>query len=132
MDKNRYYDPFKIVDVVNCEKVTDKTVHNIRAYLKGADKIKQVIDNTPFLIGKDQSKVNMCINNNVISRIHAKIIYKNNEYYILDMDSKNGTFVNGNKISSKEERILQSGAIIRIANTEISFYKCIDGDEYMG
>lgn len=50
--------------------------------------------NFPFIIGKMTDNVNMVIDNPMISRIHAKIYLKENHYYIEDMNSSNGTYIN--------------------------------------
>ena len=46
-----------------------------------------------------------------VSRMHAAIAYQPNEYAILvcDLNSSNGTFVNGQKLRPEEFRILQHG-----------------------
>ena len=55
----------------------------------------------------------------VISRHHAKIIYDSNEWYIIDMTSLNGTFVNDIKVGKSR---LADGDTIQFggaANTSI-------------
>lgn len=53
-----------------------------------------------------------------ISRRHAKIIMERNRYRIEDLDSRNGTFVNDNKIKSQ---ILNDGDIIRLGQSFLRF-----------
>lgn len=48
----------------------------------------------PYIIGKMKDNVNMVISHPMISRIHAKIYFKENHYYIEDMNSSNGTYIN--------------------------------------
>ena len=47
------------------------------------------------------------INLPTVSRIHAKIRRKEEEYYLTDMNSRNGTAVNGRLLLPEEEYRLQ-------------------------
>lgn len=51
-----------------------------------------------------------------ISSHHAEIILKGNEVLIRDLDSTNGTFINGEKIS---EAVLKPGQILRLGMVEM-------------
>ena len=53
-----------------------------------------------------------------VSRRHARIIYKNEEYQVEDMDSTNGVYVNGIKV---ERCILRQHDIIEIGGVKIQF-----------
>ncbi len=60
------------------------------------------------------------IRDDSISRRHAEIAKRDNQFFIRDLGSTNGTFVNGEKISS--ERQLRSGdAIVLGGNTVLRF-----------
>lgn len=61
-------------------------------------------DKFPFLIGKSRLKCDYVIDQNVISRVHAKIIKKNNTFFIEDMDSTNKTFNKWKKTRAGKER----------------------------
>lgn len=74
----------------------------------------------PCTIGSSKSGVSLHIPNNAISRIHAVIQWTDQGYVIRDMDSTNGTFVNGKRIS-REETSLNTGDIIQLANEEFVF-----------
>ncbi len=66
-------------------------------------------DKAEVIIGRAQS-VDIVINDNIVSRKHAKITTKDGSYYIEDLKSTNGTFVNGKKISQKQ-KILKTDEI---------------------
>jgi len=53
-----------------------------------------------------------------ISRAHARIMRKGAEYWILDLQSKNGTFVNGHRVK-EEKRRLKHGDIIELGRTVV-------------
>lgn len=52
------------------------------------------------------------------SRLHAMVFYDSAGVGILDLVSKNGTFVNGKEV---ESRLLQKGDVIEIGETKIQF-----------
>lgn len=55
----------------------------------------------------------------LISKEHAKIVFKNDSYYIQDLDSRNGTFVNEHTVS---ESILKSGDRVRLGTIPMYFH----------
>ena len=76
------------------------------------------IEGRDFVIGKKQEKVDGVIaGNTAVSRIHCKIIYRDGHYYIIDLGSSNGTFLNGSRVTTTP-LLIQIGSKIRIANVE--------------
>ena len=59
-----------------------------------------IIDQNEIIVGRDETS-DIQIDNIAVSREHATIIKGPNYYFIEDMQSKNGTFVNGKKINKK-------------------------------
>lgn len=76
---------------------------------------------TPFLIGKQEGLVDFVLDGESISRIHAKIDREGNEYRITDLNSTNGTFVNGRLLETNETVMLQIGDELFIANFAFIF-----------
>ena len=75
-----------------------------------------------FRIGKERSFVDYFIGDNAaISRSHANIITRNNEYFVVDTNSTNHTYVNGEMIQSNGEVKLNHGDKVRLANDEFEF-----------
>lgn len=56
-----------------------------------------------------------------ISHFHAKIACEGQEYYLEDLNSTNGTFINEETLSYKERRQLKSNDIIRFADVKYRF-----------
>ena len=54
----------------------------------------------------------------VLSRRHCVITQDNNKFYVADLKSKNGTYLNGQRIEKTE---LEDGDIIRVGNTRFEF-----------
>ena len=62
------------------------------------------------------------LDNNTISRYHFSIALENGITYITDLDSVNGTFVDGVKLNGNERRQLFDGEEILIGNLRIIFH----------
>jgi len=79
---------------------------------------RKVVSNDNFSIGK--SKVNdYCIKgNSAVSRKHATIISRDDEFYLLDCKSTNGTFLNDSRLQEGEETLLEDGDKIVLADEE--------------
>jgi len=56
-----------------------------------------------------------------VSRKHAEIVRENQDYFLSDLESGNGTFLNSQKIRPLEKNLLRSGDMIRIEDYEIRF-----------
>lgn len=62
-----------------------------------------VLDRTENIIGRSDSSA-VVLKDRLVSGIHAQVSLKNGKHFIKDLNSKNGTFLNG-KALSKEKRI---------------------------
>lgn len=88
---------------------------------EGGDKISDIpLEQKEKKIGKsDQADVRIV--RDTISQFHAKIDYQGEEYYLEDLNSTNGTFVNEEPLAYKERRKLQSDDIVRFADVRFRF-----------
>lgn len=68
------------------------------------------------------------INDKSISRSHLKILRKDNKYFIVDLKSTNGTFVNNERISSGKEIEVEKGMPIAIGNIFFSLDRVYSGN----
>lgn len=73
------------------------------------------------VVGKSH-EAKMRIEKDTISQMHAQIEYHNNMYYIEDMNSTNGTYVNEEMLNYKEKRALHPGDIIQFADVRYRFW----------
>ena len=74
-----------------------KMIHGPDKNLIGLVKI-EFIGGNKFIIGRD-AKNNLVLNSDIkCSRHHTEIFTKNNEYFIRDLNSRNGTVLNGTKL----------------------------------
>lgn len=72
------------------------------------------------IVGKNP-RVKLYLNRDTISQFHAKIDYFDKTYYIEDMNSTNGTFVNEELLNYKEKKALSPGDILRFADVKYRF-----------
>lgn len=79
------------------------------------------LDKGVSIIGKN-SKVQFRINRDTISQFHARIDYLDKGYYIEDMNSTNGTYVNDILLSYKQRCRLTTGDRVRFADVIYHFY----------
>lgn len=87
--------------------------------LKTTDMDLEFYINKPqFVLGKNIANVDGIIPyNKAISRIHCKIIFQNGSYFVMDMRSANGTYVNNQKLKPSELHPLKNGDQLRLANS---------------
>lgn len=75
-----------------------------------------------FRIGKERSYVDYFVaDNSTISRAHANIITRDGEYFVVDTNSKNHTYVNGQMIQSNVETKITHGTKLKFSNEEYEF-----------
>ncbi|SHK07606.1 DUF6382 domain-containing protein [Paramaledivibacter caminithermalis] len=82
---------------------------------------KITITKSNFIIGRLPNYVDHLIEDNAVGRIHCEILYKEGEYFIRDMNSKNGTFINGDRIDSNREYRIKNNDNIKFADVEYIF-----------
>lgn len=81
--------------------------------------IKFNIESFPYTIGRQYGSVNGVIENQkTVGRVHCKISQDNGLYYIEDMNSMNGTFVNNKRLTQGQKVIINKGDTIRISKIE--------------
>ena len=71
------------------------------------------MNSTVTLGRKDNNTI--VLNDRFVSSYHAKIYLKNNEYFLEDLQSTNGTYINENKIEGKVK--LNINDIVRFGST---------------
>ena len=74
-----------------------------------------------FLIGTKEDSVDGMLHSKAVSRIHAKIRKQGSEYFIEDLNSKNGTWLNGEILNYKTSYPLKKNDKICFADEEYVF-----------
>ena len=87
--------------------------------VNGQDSV--LIDKPIFIIGRNREVCDYVIEDRGVGRAHAQIRKVDSFYFIEDMDSRNGTFLNDEKISSNQQYKLNRNDKVTIANVEYLF-----------
>jgi len=73
------------------------------------------IGTSELIIGSSKLKAGHCIPYKTISRCHAKFFCRDNTFYLEDLQSTNGTFINNKRCCKGEEYIIEDGDCIQFA-----------------
>ena len=79
-------------------------------------------DKDEIYIGTNLNEVDIVLHSPTVSRIHARVLHENDGYFIEDMNSTNGTFVNDIQLEYRQKRQLSSGDIVRLGDVRFCFY----------
>src|SRR4029434_6633799 len=86
--------------------------------ISGPDKDKRVdLERKPMRIGKKEDN-DFALEDNTVSRYHLAIEQRGDSFVLKDLDSTNGTSINGLRV---KEAYLSPGDVISLGNTEIEF-----------
>lgn len=112
--------------ILNNNEVATKNndFYNIKIFLLNPSTgDKHLITQSEYKIGSDESIVDLAILKPGISRHHASIfISDKQECYIVDNGSTNGTELEGVELQPFKRYLLESGALIMLANEIYQFY----------
>lgn len=78
-------------------------------------------EQSPILIGKMQGTADLILSAPTVSRIHARIRQQDGKWYLKDMNSKNGTYKNGERIQREQEVMIQEGDELQFAEKRYVF-----------
>lgn len=84
----------------------------------GSRPVKQEISEFPCVIGRDES-ADFCVESSRVSRKHVVLERRDGQFVLRDLDSTNGTFVNGQRIT---ETALADGDVVLVADCELTFF----------
>ena len=83
-----------------------------------------VLCSEQLVFGRDRSRVDVCVHDISVSRVHFKLFLRNGLYYIEDMDSSCGTLVNNRMVRTHK---LSYGDHIQTGSTVCEFLAIDDG-----
>ncbi len=130
--------PSLLNEILSLENLgTNPQRGNISGYIQGWIQSQQayLVTNLPdgktqilqqpqgiWLIGRDRQSA-IQLNDQRLSRRHAVIQYiPDRGFYLIDLKSSNGSFVNGESVRKK--RLLKDGDRIRVSSLMFSFFTC--------
>ncbi len=85
--------------------------------VEGAEQGKEIRLGERATLGRSQD-CDVQINNAESSRNHAEVFLRDGKYYVKDLDSSNGTFVNG---ARTDQQVLQHGDRIEIGSVTVQY-----------
>lgn len=79
-----------------------------------------MFQNNRLLVGRLVSQVDFAVNNPKVGKMHAEFICQNGQCFVQDLNSKNGTYINGSeeRITSNMPYPLQNGDRVSLADSE--------------
>lgn len=102
-------------EISNTVLLTDIKLNSSGRVLKGINGKEDIeISYLPFIIGKQDRICDYVLDVEGVSRIHLKFFEKNDLLYAVDLNSRNGTYINGKKLENEENTRLNKGDIINI------------------
>lgn len=75
----------------------------------------------PIIAGKMKGRTQLILPDASVSRIHAKFIEKEGRAALMDLNSTNGTFINGIGLEQNETVVLEAGDEIRLGNVILHY-----------
>ncbi len=79
------------------------------------------IEKDSFILGKEAGEVDGCITGKSVSRIHARISREDGSYYLEDMNSTNGTYLNGEQLEYRQKEKLTARDRVMFGMEEFIF-----------
>ena len=75
------------------------------------------------MLGRLKEQVDYCIKNPAVGKMHAEIKKSADGYLITDINSRNSTYINDERLEPSNDYKLINGAHITIANEEFIFFE---------
>jgi pSer/pThr/pTyr-binding forkhead associated (FHA) protein len=72
-------------------------------------------------VGRDPASATLLLRDQTVSRNHASLDRRGNEWLVTDQGSTNGTFVNGQRLAPQQPVPLQPGARVKFGDVECMF-----------
>ena len=86
---------------------------------KGIDGISMIPIDASSVIAGNSDAVDIKLENRFVSRRHFQVRFDSDVFYISDLGSTNGTYLNGNKLNPNEDHILRDGDMIGLGVDEV-------------
>ncbi len=79
------------------------------------------VDQVSWLVGRSDESANCVIEHQSVSGSHARIVFSNRRFFIEDLGSRNGTYVNGEKLAPSSRMPLEPESSLRFGGVEALF-----------
>lgn len=72
----------------------------------------------PCILGKSERSSDIVINSKAVSRVHLRLLQIEDDYYIEDLNSTNGTFLNNKQLNPHSPQKINTGDCLMLADVE--------------
>ncbi len=113
-------DPFRTV--LLSDRPGKKT--KVRAWLIPEELFKEdshALSEDEYLIGREGGSAGICLDSPGVSRIHARLVWEEDAYYLTDLQSANGTFAGGERLAGGVARRLSEGEEIAFGDARFRY-----------
>lgn len=111
VDYNEEYDEEDYGRTIYVEQKTeDAGVHKL--YTPDG-RVVATLDKDVFVVGKQKGEADLTLEDDTVSRLHARICKESDMVYLEDLNSTNGSFKNGLRLQPYEKRRLEEGDEVR-------------------
>lgn len=80
-----------------------------------------ILEKDSILVGKWKVSADIFLDEPTVSRVHAKILREGMNCYVVDLNSKNGTRINGVSLAPEERKLLKNNDTITFAKEEFRY-----------
>ncbi len=63
-----------------------------------------ILERGAMIVGKLEGQCDVLLSSSTVSRVHARLERRGGRYFVKDLNSRNGTFLNGERLEPQEER----------------------------
>lgn len=82
------------------------------------------LDEGETILGRSETKAHFkIVDNDTVGRVHARVFNRMGQCFIEDNHSKNGTFLNGQRLEPERKYPLVHGDDLRLANEKLMFFQ---------
>lgn len=92
-----------------------------RCFLVSKDVVIPLSSNAAVILGRDPATCNFVLTDERVSRVHAMVFARDGEFFVKDLNSSNGTFVNDQRLDSVAT--LKPGDIIALSPFRLEFVR---------
>ncbi len=96
-----------------------RRLHLVCAREEDSERMPEIrLDRETLYIGKLKGESDVILDSPAVSRVHAQLCCQEQAYYVKDLNSKNGTFVNGERLKPQERCAFAANDLIAFADME--------------
>ena len=80
-----------------------------------------LLDDLPVTVGKLKGKVSLVLTDNSVSRMHDRFEIGPGGVYLMDLNSRNGTLLNGEKLAPNESMPMKDGDLVQFGRERFRY-----------